>query len=318
MADSNHSMDVSGTSQRLRVIEHRDSTVSPDLSQPLKRDDVVLVRDLMQERADQILSETSARFGLSESLEIQAGFAESLGHRRKIGRYFMTVNSRKDYQFIPPHSEGSSFSRLQLAAFYCHENSTDGGETILLNVDPLFEGWALLRERTTRGRVTARPLSKSEIIRAKGLHRLNLPDDLLKDDDRVLQEDPTSIPGLNVVDVLAPPKKTRSIILERDLHTYWDSVASVDFDCSRQFVELLQGSRLLKMPSGDCDLSQLDTSHQRRIIHSGVSFANLFKCTLTLKLTAGDLIIFNNMTWAHSTSNWSPGSGLRSVVAAFA
>jgi hypothetical protein len=30
------------------------------------------------------------------------------------------------------------------------------------------------------------------------------------------------------------------------------------------------------------------------------------------------LIIQNNLTWTHAVNNWSPGSGLRKVAAAFA
>jgi hypothetical protein len=35
-------------------------------------------------------------------------------------------------------------------------------------------------------------------------------------------------------------------------------------------------------------------------------------------LTRGDLIILNNLTWAHSVANWRPESGVRNVSAAFA
>jgi hypothetical protein len=35
-------------------------------------------------------------------------------------------------------------------------------------------------------------------------------------------------------------------------------------------------------------------------------------------MAGGDLVIYNNLTWAHSVANWSPDSGTRRVIAAFA
>jgi len=57
----------------------------------------------------------------------------------------MSVNERNDYQFIPPHSEGNHLMNMQLAAFFCYENSTDGGVTVLLNINETFNEWHKLR-----------------------------------------------------------------------------------------------------------------------------------------------------------------------------
>ena len=91
-------------------------------------------QNLSQDAAEKLLLEVARRLGLAERLELQASFAGYMGHRQRVGQYSMSVNARDDYQFIPPHSEGDSFMGMQLAAFYCFENSTDAGEPILFNV----------------------------------------------------------------------------------------------------------------------------------------------------------------------------------------
>ena len=101
----------------------------------LKSDRVVLVRHVVQHQADQIIGAVAAELGLSRELESQAAFASFQGQPQKISKYFMTVNRRKDFEFILPHCEGSLLQDLQLSAFYCHENTTDGGVSLLLNIN---------------------------------------------------------------------------------------------------------------------------------------------------------------------------------------
>jgi len=55
-----------------------------------------------------------------------------------------------------------------------------------------------------------------------------------------------------------------------------------------------------------------------QVWNSGVDYSKVFRCKITRKLAPGDLIIQNNLTWVHSSSNWSPGSGTRKVAASFA
>jgi hypothetical protein len=288
------------------------------LLQYLRDDLVVLIRHVTPEQADEIMYEVAEGFSLNESLKLHTVFAGFLGHRHNIGEYFMSVNDRNDYQFVTPHSEGSSFIGMQLASFFCYENSTDGGETILFNTDDTSEAWQSLREKLTRGRIGPTPLTPQQSLRAKALYRLDLPADLLKDDDRILRENKTAFPGLTVVDVLAKPKRTYSRILDREVCVYWDSIGSVDGDSSPQFKRLLKLSGLLKEPSSNGARVEMDSGAERRVWRSGISYSQLFKCKITHKLAAGDLIIQNNMTWAHSATNWSPGSGTRKIVASFA
>src|ERR1700752_3120411 len=93
--------------------------------QHLRQDMVLLLRNLNSDQADIVMHDVAARLGLRESLELQVGFANFLGHRHNIGKYFMSVNKRGAYQFVTPHSEGSHFIGMQLASFFCYENSTD-------------------------------------------------------------------------------------------------------------------------------------------------------------------------------------------------
>ncbi|MDX2086242.1 MAG: hypothetical protein SFX73_00275 [Kofleriaceae bacterium] len=283
----------------------------------LRQDHVVLVRGLNAPQADALMHSTADSLGLGEALELQATFASVMGHREALGSYYMTVNKRDDYHFIPPHSEGHRVAGMQLASFYCYENTTDGGDTILLNLNPACEGWSSLREMVTRAKVT-RQLAQSEIAQARGMYGINVPRDLLKDSDSVVAERPTSIPGLTLVDVLVPLEKIHSVLLDRDVYAYWDTVASLDLDAAPQYERLLRESGLLKEPPGGLELRQLDNAADRRIYSSKVEFASLFASRLTYKLKAGDFVIVNNLTWAHSVSNWTPGSGTRKVSAAFA
>jgi hypothetical protein len=257
-------------------------------------------------------------FGLEDNLALQAGFAAHLGHRHNIGQYFMSVNTRGDYRFIPWHSEGTSFTRLQLAAFFCYENSTDGGESIMLNIDDSSDMWPLLREDANRGRIVSRSLSAGEIAKIRGLHQLSMPADALRDDDRVLGERPTEIPGLTVFRVLAQPKRTYSHILGRESYTLWDSIACIDSDTTAQYAALLKASGLLKQPPAGLSVREMDNTSSRHLWSSGVDYSRIFKCKLTVKLCAGDFIVQNNVTWAHSACNWSPGCGTRRIAAAFA
>jgi hypothetical protein len=286
--------------------------------QCLSQDLVILIQNLDAAQADNVIFKVAERLGIADSLELQASFAGFQGHRHNIGKYYMSVNKRFDYQFVTPHSEGSSFIGMQLASFFCHENSTDGGETILMNIDGRGVGWCSVREKASRAKLGIRKLARHEIMQARGLHQLNLPEDILTDDDQVLAEHRSKIPGLTVVTVLAKPRKTYSRILDCDVNVYWDSVDSPDFDSVHEYERMLRQSALLREPPDGFELAQLDSSNQRRLWHSGIKYKQLFKSKITRKLTTGDLIILNNLTWTHAVANWSPNSGTRKIAAAFA
>ena len=306
-------------SSKLVTVQYDNSKLDLDLVlESLRQDLVVLVQKIGAEQADRVVYEVAEKFGLRDALELQAGLAGFYGHRHNIGKHFMSVNTRSDYQFVTPHSEGSSFTGMQLASFFCQENSTDGGETILLNVDDSGSGWQSVREQVKRGRLGDKPLAQHEIVRARGLYQLNLPADMLRVDDQILQEHETKIPGLTVLDVLAKPVKTYSRVLDRNLNVFWSGVDSADFDSASEYARLLRQAGLLREPPGGLELRQLDSIAARRLWHSGVEYAQLFKCKVIHKLAQHELIILNNITWAHAANNWSPDSGTRKVAASFA
>jgi hypothetical protein len=283
----------------------------------LRQDRVALLRNVAPPRADLILHEVTEKLELFQSLQLQAAYAGFLGHRSRVDQYRMTVNKRLDHQFIPPHSEGDSFTNLQLAAFYCVENSTDGGETILLNVDGSSTAWNLLRERVTRIAPGSRQLTPSELKQATIRYRLR-PHPYLLEDDQVIQQRQSEIPGLVLVDVLAKSIKTRSAILQRDLYAYWVSTAIADRDSLPWYVSVLEQGDFLRQPDGGLDIGQMDNAARQRVWSSGVDYNTLFRCKVTHKLTSGDLLLQNNLTWTHSAANWTPQSGVRNVSAAFA
>lgn len=284
--------------------------------QSLRMDRVVLVRGLTFQDADNLIYRIAQVFGLEEALELQAEFANSLGHRSRVGRNYMTVNDRQSHQSIPPHSEGGSFVNLQLASFFAIDNTTDGGETVLMNTDESSEAWKRLREQRVKRKPGGRPLTPAEVATARTLNRLNLPEDVLEESDQVLRPVPTRIPGLDLVLALTQLRKTWSEILRQERYAYWDTVGSIDFDSAREYQELLDECDL--QHCGQATLSQLDYCDERRVWNSGISYDQLFKSKITRKLTAGDFVVCNNVTWAHAVSNWTPGSGVRNVVAAFA
>src|SRR5580698_3452305 len=194
---------------RLSLLDRNRSEIDVNaILELLRQDSVVLVKGVSARAADCVMRDLAKELGLGESLKLQVAFAGFHHHRHNIGEYFMSVNERADYEFIPPHSEGNSLVGMQLAAFYCHENSTDGGETILMNVDDSSEMWHLLRESVRRGRLGSKSLARHELPRIRALYQLNLPADVLREDDEVLQEYPTEIPDLTIVKVLARLTKT--------------------------------------------------------------------------------------------------------------
>jgi hypothetical protein len=317
--ESMSEFDILEDRSKLVIIDHGNNGVDLNLIvSSLQRDLVVLVKSVTATQADETLYMVAHKLGLSESLELQAGFATFHGHRRNIGKYFMSVNSRSGYQFITPHSEGTSAVSMQLASFYCYENSTDGGETILMNVDGESKTWQGLKEKVTRARPIFKRLSSGQAMQAKALYGIRLPNDILRDDDQIVAETPSKVPGLALVEVLARTEKTYSRILGRNLYAYWDSVASYDHDLASAYLDLLKRWGLLKEPPCGIDLHQMDNAAPRRLWHSGISFLQIFKSRITHKLVPGDLIIQNNLSWTHSANNWSPNSGTRNIAAAFA
>jgi hypothetical protein len=283
----------------------------------LRQDCIALIKGVPASEADQLMSRLAQDLGLMESLELQSGFAEYYGHRRRVGQYFMTVNVRDDFQFVPPHSEGDSFSGMELASFYCYENSTDGGETIAMNVNDRPDTWRLLREQKRRVKKMSRQFARHEISRVRGLYRVDITGDTLQPDDEVLRDVPCHEPDLIITEVLARVDSSYSRILDRNVFTLWDSVASPDFDCAQQFEHMLRELGLLK-ESTPMSSVNMDSISDRHLIHSGVRFSDLFRCKVIYKLSKGDMLVQNNLTWTHSTNNWTPGSGVRKIAASFA
>ena len=312
-------IDIPEHSDRMMIINLKRQPIDIELiTLSLQQDKIVLLRNVEPTLADNAMHNVARGFGLADSLKLQAGFASFGGHRRNIGKYYMSVNKRTAYQFIPPHSEGNSFTDMQLASFYCYENSTDGGESILMNADSASPVWQFLKEKVKRGRIESRLLTRAEVLRAKGLYQIQMPRDSLSKDDYVLNENQSDIVGLFILEVLAKVQMARSRLLDRDVYVYWDSVASIDIDSGLQFADFLRQQGLLKEPDGGLDTSTLDNASTRRIWSSGTRLSDIFACKVTHKLMPGDLVFQNNLTWTHSVSNWTPDIGNRIVAASFA
>ncbi len=305
-----------GTDRLVTLLHNKGADNATAVIEALKKDQVVLLKKLSSSDADVLMNAIANKLGLGDSLQLQAAFASSLGHREKIGNYYMSVNARENYQFVSPHSEGSSFINMQLASFYCYENTTDGGETILLHVNQGAQVWQKLRELVTRGK-SQRPLTPPEVKQIKVAFRLNMPADTLKPEDEILSRK-MPVPGFELFDVLTKPRKMHSQLLDEDLYAYWDSIDSIDVDSAEEFYRFLIKEGLIKLPANRSDVKTLDTDADRRVRKFGDKYEQLFDRKIIYKMQSGDFVIQNNLSWTHAVNNWTPGSGTRKVAAAFA
>ena len=96
----------------LGAVENIDS-----ISEPLKKDQVVMVKGVEPKQIDNLMLRVATKFELESDLELHAEAADILGHRKRMSKYYMTVNKRNDYQCTVPHSEGSSFKMCSLFHF---------------------------------------------------------------------------------------------------------------------------------------------------------------------------------------------------------
>lgn len=311
--------DIDENLSKLEILSKRAGSLSVEnVLKALGQDKLVLVQDLPAEGADVVIAAVADALKLRDELEVQAGFASIQGHRENIGRYYMSVNNRDNYEFIPPHSEGTSSINMQLASFYCYENSTDGGESIFFNVDSGSFLWAQQRELIVKARVTKSSLSSAEIAQAKLMFQLDLEKDIVQEEDEIFQALDSPKDGIELYEVLSPARKTHSKLLDRELYAYWDSVASVDRDSAKQYFQFLTDENMIHHPASPLTVEEVDNVNERRVWSSGVDYRQLFSSKLVIKLSPGEFVLMNNLTWAHSANNWTPGSGVRKVSAAFA
>jgi len=289
------------------------------LAAAFRRDQVVLVRNVAdQMAADGLISSVAKLLGLFDRLKMQAEFASIHGHRESVGQYCMTVNRRESYQFIPPHSEGTANVGIQIGSLYCRQNTTDGGANILFNCNDNSAAWSKLHESCVKVDLRGRVIGRKEEAMLRALHGITLPGSNLSSGLEVIRELSSPVAGVRLCEVLQPTQMARSQILGRDVHVLWDNVATIDFDLAADFMRTLQYDGLLKYPAIGPDITCLDVDYRSHIWHSGLTLAECFQTRVTHRLAEGEMLIFNNLTWAHSTANWTPGSGTRDVVAAFA
>jgi hypothetical protein len=315
-AQRQHASIIAHDTTRLEVTHSRaDGFSIAAVVAALKSDQVILIRDATERDADQIIGEVAAQLGLRANLEAQAAFASVHGHRENVSEFFMTVNRRRDFAIILPHSEGSRSTNIQLASFYCHQNTTDGGVSVLLNYDQDSSAWHCMQERVARIHPSNRSLTAAEkaIVRAKFLaEEFPLPE------DQVIEEWSPGIAGIRLLWVLTRLRKSFSSPLQREVYTCWDSVATLDLRAATECVRLMEHYGLLREPVNGPRIDHCDPAYRRAIWRSGVSYDRLYKSLIIRKLAPGELLIQNNLTWAHAASNWTPGSGVRNIVAAFA
>ncbi|MBQ4800943.1 hypothetical protein J8L73_17745 [Pseudoalteromonas sp. MMG006] len=302
----------------------KDSDCLSKVNNGLKQDKAVLLKNISMNEAETLLGDVVSQLGLQDNLKMQSALASVHQHRESKGKYFMSVNKRSNNQFIPFHSEGTSKSQLQLAAMFCAENSTNGGTSIIARVKQEDDIWQQLKEFSVKVKLGSKIPSPQAIEQAKVFLKVDLLRDRIKQDDEVLDHIPechlNNLKSLDIVGfkVLSKPKKSFSRILGEKVYSYWDSIGSYDFASAREYLSMLEKENLLKTVPDPTDLSNLDNAHNRRVWDSQLHYKDIFECKVTHKLSNNELLIFNNMTWAHSSTSWEHGSGNRAVYAAFA
>lgn len=289
-----------------------------EIAKTLSEDKVVLIQGASPEDADRLISGIASEFGLSEELEIQAGFAAIHGHRKNVGKYFMTVNERGEYNFIPPHSEGNSGMNMQISSFYCFENTTDGGETILWGSRDEDAAWSGMKEFKYKIKTARSEISRTDKAILKMMCEVEWPRDMVNKEDEIVHLKDTPVDEVFRYGVLQPARKSHSKILGADRYVCWDTVGNVDRDIAKEFVKALQGAGLFKAPHGVDDWSSLDCSLHRKVWSSGARLPSIFDRVIVRKLRPRELVVMNNMTWAHSACGWTPCTGVRKLAAAFA
>lgn len=312
---------VAEDQSKLAILNAEEITGKLDVvSSLLGQDKVVLVKGVEDAAADQLIKDIAWELDLLSGLELHAGFAEIYGHRKKMSDYFMTVNKRHDYQCTLPHSEGSSFQNIQMVSFFCRENTTDGGETILFNLNTdNQQAWSSLRERSLKAKLTDLELTEAQKAEVKMRYQVKIPEDLLSDDDQILKTSKSHLAGLELVDVLSKPKKTFSKILQRELYGYWSSMSRFDSNAVYDFRGILRSENMYKEPPGDPEKFEFDDGLiDKRIWNSGIHYDQIFTSKLSIKLQPGDFIVLNNLSWVHGVNNWTPNSGDRTILAAMA
>mgnify|MGYP002525047567 FL=1 len=214
----------------------------------LRRDSVVIVSGVTSERADAIVAEVAERFALGEQLKLQSAFASIFGHRENVGKNFMSVNRRGDYEYVTPHSEGTHSIGMQLASFYGLENTTDGGHTLLFNVNERSAEWPRLRAVKVKMDAGGRPATQTEIVTARVRYGAYLPKDIMGPDDEVLEEIASSLPGRRFFKTLSPIAAGPMVTSGRTVMSYWDNIGSADRDACDGFIGILRDLDLLRLP----------------------------------------------------------------------
>lgn len=310
-------VDTFASSARTKIFACQQADLPRQMAKTLQEDGVAVVRDLHPSMVDDIVSGIAGQFDLTSELEMQAAYASVLGHREAVSRYFMTVNRRANYHFIKPHCEGTHLTGMQMAAFFCQENTTDGGETVLLHANQESCSWEGLRELVPRLAPGGRELSARELALIKVDSKLDPEHIGIEEGDLVAKTIPSPIPDVSMVAVLTKLRRRTSKILNREVYSLWDSVGSPDETGTEAFHDFLVSLGILKTPPAPVAARVLDAGGDRLAWSSGVSYGDLFDGAVVEKLRPGDLIVFNNTTWCHATNNWTPESGRRRIFAAF-
>jgi hypothetical protein len=227
--------------------------------------------------------------------------------REPVDQFAVTVNKRGPYEIIQPHCEGDSSSPLEIFGLHCVQNAESGGENILSLISQTADHSGLCAKEKA---IVNTGMSSAELNRLRRNHL---------DAKTVIPEVPCGCSVLaqvehgSIIVRGVPLVRSRSIVSGEDLVSYWDNVTVHDHAFHRFQYEILKhlgifhcngdisGYEAYMHVEDDSPWAPADTC-------SGdvEQTSRLFLCHIIYKMEPGDLLVFNNRAWTHSSNNWPP------------
>ena len=291
----------------LQIINSNEASLET-ITKALKENKLLLVKGVNIASSGALFNLLVEHYDLKSSYDIQMQLVvHMMEGRESVDNLAVTVNERDTLQYIQAHSEGDSTSPLELFGLHCEVNAKQGGENILSLVNQSADFSHLLAKEKV---IVGENLSQKDIMTLRRAHmdatevQATMPNNA-----QVIQQ---GTKGAVVVGTM-PLEPSRSVINDESVYTLWDNVTVHDHGFHRHQFELLKHLDLLKGSDNATYSDYMHVEHDSywapADTNSGdvAKTSSLFSCHVVHKMDAGDLLIFNNKTWAHSVNNWPEG-----------
>ena len=133
--------------------------------------------------------------------------------------------------------------------------------------------WNRLGEYRIKVKLGHKAPTKYQVEQARAIYKVDLLEDVLLPEDKIIEEidlQKLSMMGLGSLDikafyVISKVPKVHSVILNKDIYVYWDSVSSHDVSAGKGYHQMLEQNRLLKKPNENTPAEELDNAMHRRV-----------------------------------------------------